>query len=340
MWRKIGKAIGVMIGWCVVVAYLVFASHLTQSSRANQKVKEVVVSLPDSSATQRFTSSARVLKLVESKGIKMRGVQIDNLNTVEIVNAIAEEGYVRDADAYVTSNGKLCIDVYQHKPVVRLLCGGHNSYITEEGYIFRAPRGSSCYAAVVTGCYRPQFKRDYKGEVSGVYAPSLKEMDETEKSMTKELQLLRNEQIRCQEKRDECENEDDKKMYDDKIATLNSREERIKAQRPILAERRQTLLRRKRDFESLLEFVAYVQNDSFWSAEIVQFIADTTFTGEISLRLVPRSSSCVVEFGTLNNSVDKLDKLRGFYDKGLRYMGWNRYKTVDIRYDKQIICTE
>ena len=35
---------------------------------------------------------------------------------------------------------------------------------------------------------------------------------------------------------------------------------------------------------------------------------------------------------------EKLTKLYKFYDKGLPHVGWERYKVVDVRYDKQIIC--
>ena len=69
-------------------------------------------------------------------------------------------------------------------------------------------------------------------------------------------------------------------------------------------------------------------------------MADTTSTGEISLRLIPRSGDFIIEFGTLANSDEKLDKLHKFYDKGLSRIGWEQCKVVDVRYDKQVICTK
>lgn len=340
MWRKIGKAIGIFVGWCVIVAYLAFAAHITQEDRATQKVEKVVVSLPDSSAQQRFTSSAQILKLIKRKNIRMKGVQVDSLDAVEIAKTIESDGYVRKADVYVASNGKLYIDVYQHKPVMRMMCGGRDSYITEEGHIFRSPQGSSCYTAVMTGCYRPQFPRNYQGLVGDYYRSRLDKIDEEAEALAKDISMLRREQVAYTEKINESDDDEAKNMYREKLAALNDREESIKARQPLVAERRQKLEKRRDDFENLLQFVSDVQEDTFWSAEIVQFVADTTFTGEISLRLVPRSGNFVVEFGTLNRKDEKLDKLRGFYDKGLQYMGWDRYKIVDIRYDKQIICTE
>ena len=96
--------------------------------------------------------------------------------------------------------------------------------------------------------------------------------------------------------------------------------------------------KRSGDFTNLINFVSKVGRDPFWSAEVVQFVADTTYMGEISLRLIPRSGNFEIVFGTLENSDDKLAKLYKFYDKGLPHVGWERYKVVDVRYDKQIIC--
>jgi cell division protein FtsQ len=83
-----------------------------------------------------------------------------------------------------------------------------------------------------------------------------------------------------------------------------------------------------------------VNKDPFWSAEVVQIVADTTYLGEISLRMIPRSGNFEIEFGILDKCDKKLAKLHKFYEKGLPYVGWERYKVVDVRYDKQIICRE
>ena len=86
--------------------------------------------------------------------------------------------------------------------------------------------------------------------------------------------------------------------------------------------------------------VEQIKDDSFWGAEIVQFVADTTTMGDITLRLVPRSGDFIIEFGTLGNGEEKLSKLQRFYDNGLSSIGWSEYKTIDVRYDKQVICTK
>ena len=69
-------------------------------------------------------------------------------------------------------------------------------------------------------------------------------------------------------------------------------------------------------------------------------MADTTSLGDITLRLVPRSGNFIIEFGTIDNGEQKLSKLQRFYDEGLSSIGWSEYKKIDVRYDKQVICTK
>ena len=131
------------------------------------------------------------------------------------------------------------------------------------------------------------------------------------------------------------------------IAKCNEKLKQLAAHKTTLEKRQQRIENGKKklqkkydDFVNLINFVDRVESDSFWSAEVVQFVADTTSTGAINMRLVPRSGDFVIEFGTLADCDDKLQKLQTFYDDGLAHMGWNQYRIVDVRYNKQVICTK
>ena len=116
--------------------------------------------------------------------------------------------------------------------------------------------------------------------------------------------------------------------------------QRVTKQTGVIGLRKKKLHKSCDDFTNLINFVTQIKNDFFWGAEIVQFVADVTATGDVALRLVPRSGNFIIEFGTLDNYKEKLSKLQRFYDKGLSYIGWSEYKTIDVRYDKQVICTK
>jgi cell division protein FtsQ len=56
--------------------------------------------------------------------------------------------------------------------------------------------------------------------------------------------------------------------------------------------------------------------------------------------LVPAFGCSTLQFGDINNLEKKLENILIFYDKGLKYEGWNKYKTINIEFENQIVCTK
>ena len=73
---------------------------------------------------------------------------------------------------------------------------------------------------------------------------------------------------------------------------------------------------------------------------IVQITARTTESGAIDLELTPRSGNYTILFGRLDDAEQKLDKLLRFYREGLGKAGWDRYRTINVKYAGQVVCTE
>ena len=360
MWRKIGRVLGAILGWGVVLAYILFASHLAQKHRAEQKVEKIVVSMPDSAEMSRFASSEQMYAHLQRSGLKIEKELVDSVDAVKISEYIARNGFVRDADVYVTYSGEVYIDIRQHQPTARLLCGGLNSYITESCEVFRSPIGAAYYAAVVTGGYTPLFSRSYEGNALGYYDELVGKENEKLAKLGYEFALLKRKQSECNKAKNKLKKDSRKPKWRSKekhnrlmvsitkemkeceaeLLAIKGKREQLRKRQQVVEQRKHKLYKRKAEFAKLIEFVADVGEDPFWSAEVVQFVADTTSMGEVSLRLVPRSGDFVVEFGTLANYEDKLEKLRTFYDKGFSRIGWEQYKVVDVRYDKQVICTK
>ncbi|MDR0955429.1 MAG: cell division protein FtsQ/DivIB [Rikenellaceae bacterium] len=86
---------------------------------------------------------------------------------------------------------------------------------------------------------------------------------------------------------------------------------------------------------NLINFVEYLQQDDFWSDQVVQInvLADN------EVELIPRLGRSVIRLGGLDEYDAKLDKLLKFYTKGLRYEGWDKYATIDLRYRGQVVCS-
>ena len=48
----------------------------------------------------------------------------------------------------------------------------------------------------------------------------------------------------------------------------------------------------------------------------------------------------VIELGSTADFQEKLQRLRTFYREGLERVGWNKYKTISLAYDGQVVCTK
>ncbi len=360
MWRKLLRILGFLIGWGVILAYICYASHLAQAHRAEQRVTKVMVSMTDSTETRQFASSAQIAAQLKRSGLDMKGELVDSVNAVKLANYITDKGFVNDADVYVTYSGELHINIKQHEPVMRLLCGGLNSYITSEGDVFRSPQGAAYYTMVVTGGYGPMFVPKNDGDIDSEYALLMAKEEARLNKLGEEFSSLIKERRACREGISNLKDDARRRVFESKkshkqrevainldIAKYNEKLKQIEVRKMQLEQRQRGIeLRKKKlqkkydDFRNLINFVGEISNDTFWSAEVVQFIADTTSTGEISLRMIPRSGDFIITIGTLAESDAKMRKLQEFYKNGLSRLGWDRFKRVDLRYRKQVICAE
>jgi cell division protein FtsQ len=80
----------------------------------------------------------------------------------------------------------------------------------------------------------------------------------------------------------------------------------------------------------------FIRRNEFWNAQVEQIFIDAG--GEIEL--ISRVGTQPVLFGDINNMEEKFGKLFLFYKEGLSKTGWNEYKTIDLRYKDQIVCSK
>jgi cell division protein FtsQ len=86
--------------------------------------------------------------------------------------------------------------------------------------------------------------------------------------------------------------------------------------------------------KDMYKFVNYVNENSFWSAQIDQIYVDK----RDGIDLIPRVGTLVIHLGTFENYKDKLINLEAFYDKVLPEVGWNKYSRINLEFKDQIVC--
>lgn len=77
-----------------------------------------------------------------------------------------------------------------------------------------------------------------------------------------------------------------------------------------------------------------VQDNDFWSNQIQQIYVSEN--GEVEL--IPRVGEHTILLGPPTQVEDKLARLKEFYTEGLNKVGWNKYSTISLKYDNQVIC--
>ncbi len=88
--------------------------------------------------------------------------------------------------------------------------------------------------------------------------------------------------------------------------------------------------------KNLFKFAMFLRSDDFWNAQIEQI--EVLPNNEIVL--IPRVGDQKILLGKLDNFQEKLDKLMTFYQKGLNKIGWNNYAVINLKYDKQVVCSK
>ena len=86
----------------------------------------------------------------------------------------------------------------------------------------------------------------------------------------------------------------------------------------------------------LYRLVQFINGSKFWKAQIEQIYINQ----KKEIELVPRVGNHTIILGTVDNLREKFENLEAFYEQGLSKYGWNKYKTINLKFKNQIVCTK
>ncbi|PKR79842.1 hypothetical protein CW751_12860 [Brumimicrobium salinarum] len=96
-------------------------------------------------------------------------------------------------------------------------------------------------------------------------------------------------------------------------------------------------LKTKLKMDQIYRISAYVCNDAFYNAQIVQ----VHYTQSDQFVLIPRVGNHRIIFGAAESEEmvkDKFEKLTTFYDEVIPYEGWSRYESINLKFKDQIVA--
>ncbi|MFZ7115367.1 MAG: cell division protein FtsQ/DivIB [Bacteroidota bacterium] len=100
-------------------------------------------------------------------------------------------------------------------------------------------------------------------------------------------------------------------------------------------EKRDTAIKLSR-IDEIFHVADYIYHHEFWNAQIEQIYVNA----EGDIELIPRVGSQNIVLGSSEKLEKKLNKLFLFYREGLNKTGWNKYKTINLKYEGQVVCTK
>ena len=85
--------------------------------------------------------------------------------------------------------------------------------------------------------------------------------------------------------------------------------------------------------EQLAAFAEYIADHRFWNA----FIEQVVMLPNGDAVLVPKVGDFKITLGQLEGFEERMEKLMVFLQKGIRTKGWDRYKEINLKFDKEIV---
>jgi len=86
----------------------------------------------------------------------------------------------------------------------------------------------------------------------------------------------------------------------------------------------------------LFKLTKLINQNPFLQAQISQVYVNSK--GEFDL--IPQLGDQLIQFGQMVNAEKKLNKLEVFYKQALVRAGWEKYKTINLKYKDQVVCTQ
>ena len=348
MWRRIANIALVVLIWAAIAAYVIYSAILVSRHNQEQNVERLNIEIVDSTAKGQLITSHRVREMLLERGIATINTNVSRVDTKAIKSMICDEGFVDRVGIYASYSGTLHIRISQRKPLFRLMCNGYNCYITADGYIFASPEHAALHVPVVSGSYAPLFEADYEGEIDDVLVSQIAAYEEQIRAIGRGAAPILERQEFWSERRKSVrdstitERAERKRLYryiDGHLRDCRRALEDITAQQRAVEEQIAKAKSRYNEFMRFVEFIAHIESDRFWRAEVVQIVTSTTSDERLNITLIPRSGNHRILFGGIDGWAEKMAKLNIFYDKVAPTCGWDSYKTVDLNYADTIVCT-
>ncbi len=151
------KRIILTIVLLLVIAYLIVAVTAFNQKSGSQACTDVELVIKDTVYAD-FITKKEIVSLLEKKSLNPIGKELDKVRTKVLEHELSKHPLIDQVECYKTPSGKVCIEVSQRIPLLRVISdNGEDYYIDNKGTVM--PPDAKCIARliIVTGHVEKSF---------------------------------------------------------------------------------------------------------------------------------------------------------------------------------------
>jgi cell division protein FtsQ len=86
----------------------------------------------------------------------------------------------------------------------------------------------------------------------------------------------------------------------------------------------------------IYQLVTHIRNDEFLNT----FIDQIYINSKQEFELVPKIGNQLILLGNAENYEDQFKRLHHFFHHGVKKVGWDAYRIINLKYNNQVVCTK
>ncbi len=151
------KRILLSIVMLMLIAYLGIAITAFNRKPANQTCRDVELVIKDTTYAG-FITKEEVKGILQHKGIYPIGKKMERISTKSLERELSKHPLIDEAECYKTPSGKVCVEVTQRIPILRIMsANGENYYLDNKGTVMPPEAKCVAHRAIVTGNVEKSF---------------------------------------------------------------------------------------------------------------------------------------------------------------------------------------
>ncbi len=90
------------------------------------------------------------------------------------------------------------------------------------------------------------------------------------------------------------------------------------------------------NLQNIYSLATFIDKDKFLRSMIDQIY----IRNNNEIELIPKVGNQLIIFGNIDNHELKFEKLKALYKDGFKKTGWSQYRTINLKYKNQVVCSK